>query len=417
MPKTSSGADRPLRGIAAQSIVTAVADAAERWTDADFPPRVRATAAIEDRLGYTMPVVDYALDRLFGGLTRPVIVAAIEAELGTVAALDGFVARAGAPAAWARGVERVTIVSSDTTIGVAIPPLAYALCAKCRVTVKDRSDALVAAFAATLGEALPALRDAIDVQTWSGGDASREDDAFGRADAVVAFGGPDALRAIRAACAPDATFVPFGHRASAGYVDRAALGGDLAALTSAIARDALLYDGDGCLSLHVLFLERAGDGRTQPFVDALVAACEAAAIEFPLGRRDATRGARSASYAAGAAFRAANGAGTARRAPDGAWSIVVDPPFGELPPFGAGTIPIILVDGPAEAAAYVTRHGLPLQALGVPAERDDDAVADLAVRLGAVRIAMLGDMQAPPLAGHHGGRARIADFVRWIDRG
>jgi hypothetical protein len=416
MPKTSSGADRTLRRIPARTIVAAVADAAERWTDADFPPRVRATAAIEERLGYTMPVVDYALDRLFGGLTEAVLTAAIAGELGSVAALDGFTPRDGRPAAWARGVERATIVSSDTTIGVAIAPLAYALCAKCRVTVKDRSDALVAAFAETLGEALPALRDAIEVQTWTGGDAAVEDVALGGADVVVAFGGPAALRAIRAACAPEAAFVPFGHRASAGYVDRASLDRDADLLAAAIARDALLYDGDGCLSLHLLFVEGGDAPALARFVRALADACDAAAIEFPAGTRDATRAAQAAAYAATAAFRAANGSGSALRAPDGAWSIVVDPPHDELPPFGAGTIPLVVVGGVADAAAYVARHALPLQAIGVPPGIGDDVSGDLAARLGAVRVAPLGELQAPPLGGHHGGRARIADFVRWIDR-
>jgi hypothetical protein len=417
MPKISSGAERALRAIPARTIVAAVADAAERWTDADFPPRLRATAAIESRLGYTMPVVDFALDRLFGGLTVAALTAAIDGELGAVAALDGFVERAGRPPAWARGVERATIVSSDTTIGVAIAPLAYALCAKCRVTVKDRSDALVAAFAETLGEALPALRDAIDVHTWTGGDAAVEDDAFGAADVVVAFGGPDALRAIRAACASETTFVPFGHRASAGYVDRAAQTGDLDALTRAIARDALLYDGDGCLSLHVLFREHTDDAGRTRFVRALADACTEIAVEFPPGRRDAGRAARTRSAAAAAAFRAANGTGAALRAPDDAWTIVVDPPHDDLPPLGGGVLPVVTVDGPGDAAAYVAAHALPLQALGVPPAFDAHDAAALAVRLGAVRIAALGEMQQPPLAGHHGGRARISDFVRWIDRG
>jgi hypothetical protein len=39
----------------------------------------------------------------------------------------------------------------------------------------------------------------------------------------------------------------------------------------------------------------------------------------------------------------------------------------------------------------------------------------LAEALGAVRAAPLGTLQTPPLDGHHGGRPRIADFVRWID--
>jgi hypothetical protein len=416
MRKTSSGADRTLRRIPARTIVGAIADAAERWTDADFPPRVRATAAIEERLGYTMPVVDYALDRLFGGLTEAVLTAAIARELGSLAALDGFAPREGLPAAWARGVERATIVSSDTTIGVAIAPLAYALCAKSRVTVKDRSDALVAAFAETLGEALPALRDAIEVHRWTGGDASVEDVALGGADVVVAFGRPDALRAIRAACAPETTFVPFGHRASAGYVDRASLDRDADLLAAAIARDALLYDGDGCLSLHLLFVEGGDAPALARFVRVLADACDAAAIEFPAGTRDATRAAQAAAYAATAAFRAANGSGSVRRAADGAWSIVVDAPHDELPPFGAGTIPLVVVGGVADAAAYVERHALPLQAIGVPPGIGDDAAGELAARLGAVRVAALGELQAPPLGGHHGGRARIADFVRWIDR-
>ena len=76
-------------------------------------------------------------------------------------------------------------------------------------------------------------------------------------------------------------------------------------------------------------------------------------------------------------------------------------------------IPVVYVDGIDDAAAYVQRHALPLQALGVA---EIDGARELAARLGAVRITPFGEMQNPPLAGHHGGRARIADFIRWIDR-
>ncbi len=413
MPKTSCADSTGLRALPARAIVRAIADAAERWTDADFPPRVRATAAIEARLGYTTPVVDYALDHLFDAITPDAIVAAIAGELGALDALDGFAATPGRPAAWARGADAVTIVSSDTTIGVAIAPLVFALCAKCAVTVKDRADALVAAFVETLGEERPELRAATDVRAWSGGDEDIEAQTLGAADVVVAFGGPDALRAIRARCAPDATFVPFGHRASAGYVTAAALAGDTTTLAAAIARDALLYDGDGCLSLHLLFVERAPDGAHERFVDALAEACAENAIEFPAGPRKPARAARVGAYAATAAVRAANGAGRVLRAPDGAWTIVADPPAGELPPFGGGVIPVVFVDGIGAAAEYVQRHALPLQALGVATT---EGARELAEALGAVRVTPFGQMQNPPLAGHHGGRARIADFICWTDR-
>jgi hypothetical protein len=34
--------------------------------------------------------------------------------------------------------------------------------------------------------------------------------------------------------------------------------------------------------------------------------------------------------------------------------------------------------------------------------------------VGASRIARFGSLQIPQLGGFHGGRPRIADFVRWI---
>lgn len=413
MRKISCADSTALRALSARSIVAAIGAAAQRWTDADFPPRVRATAAIEERLGYTTPVVDYALDRLFGGITAEALAAAIVDELGSLEILDGFVERPGRPAAWARGANAVTVISSDTTIGVAIAPLIFALCAKCAVTVKDRADALVAAFAATLGDERAALQTATDVRAWSGGDDDIEAQTLGGADVVVAFGGNEALRAIRLRCASDAAFVPFGHRASAGYVSAPALAGEAGALAAGIARDALLYDGDGCLSLHLLFVERAPGGGHERFVDVLAGACAANAIEFPPGPRKPARAARVAAYAAAAAFRAANGSGRVMRAPDGAWTIVVEPPEDDLPPFGGGVIPVIFVDAVGDAAAYVERYRLPLQAVGIASIGEAAAMAQA---FGAVRVAPLGRLQDPPLAGHHGGRARIADFIRWVDR-
>ncbi|MBD5604500.1 MAG: hypothetical protein IAI48_05355, partial [Candidatus Eremiobacteraeota bacterium] len=141
-----------MRGLRAAQIVDAIADAAARWRDADFPARVRTTRAIVARTGYTEPVVDFALDRLFESIERRSLGATIAGELGSLAALDGFVHREGRPDVYFRGVDRVAIVSSDTTIGVAVAPLVFALCAKAHVTVKDRDDELVTAFAATLAE-------------------------------------------------------------------------------------------------------------------------------------------------------------------------------------------------------------------------------------------------------------------------
>jgi Acyl-CoA reductase (LuxC) len=400
-----------LRALPARRIVGMICDAAERWSDADFPPRVRATHAVMARLGYAEPVVDYALDRLFFGITPAALTAAIASELGTVEALDGPRERDGAPAAWARGVERVALVSSDTTIGVALLPALYALCAKCDVVVKDRSDALVASFFETLAAEHPAFAAAARAQAWPGGADPAEDALLGAADVVVAFGRTDALRAIRARCAVEARFVPFGHRASAGRLTRAEVAALDDPLAERIVRDALLYDGEGCLSLHVLFAQAEG-GALGRLGEVLAAACERVAVEFPAGPLAPERAAAVAAYRNLAAFRAATGRGAVYRGGDA--TVAVDVPRDDPPPFLPRVLPVVAVRSDDEIAEYAAAHRLPLQALGVAAA--DGAALALAARLGAVRLAPFGTLQDPPAGGHHGGAPRIADFVRWLDR-
>jgi hypothetical protein len=70
------------------------------------------------------------------------------------------------------------------------------------------------------------------------------------------------------------------------------------------------------------------------------------------------------------------------------------------------------VADPREAVTYFERHGIPLEALAV-AESNTN-LGNLAANLGASRMTLFGSLQEPPLGEFHGGRPRIAEFVRWI---
>ncbi|HEY9084356.1 MAG TPA: acyl-CoA reductase, partial [Candidatus Tyrphobacter sp.] len=241
----------------------AVADAAARWRDPAFPPRVRALAGVASRTGYSIPVVTYAFDRLFESVTLDALESTIAREIG---------GRRTEP------LGRVAVISSRTTIGVAIVPAIFALCAGCDVLVKDREDDLVRSFFQTLDDNVT-----FEAQAWEG--PSRDLSPF---DAVVAFGGDDALRAIRAQLAPTARFIPYGPKASIGYIVREALRDDIASrqIADGAARDLVLYDGEGCLSLHVLFVERGGSIEPERFAEILAAAVVDAERAFPIGTRD-----------------------------------------------------------------------------------------------------------------------------------
>ncbi|HTX03551.1 MAG TPA: acyl-CoA reductase [Candidatus Acidoferrales bacterium] len=393
----------------AASVINAVADAAQRWSDADFPARVRATAAIAKRTGYTTPVVDYALDRLFAPLRAATLERAVAQELGSIDALDRFVERDGVQSR-AYPVGSTVIVSSETTIGVAVIPAVFALCAKCPVLVKDREDTLVGAFFETLSQEYPELGQRAQARVWKGGDPA-EDRDLRVADVVVAFGRDESLAAIRGVLRPGARFIGYGHRASIGYVSREALADETSARTAAqgAARDLILYDGEGCMSLHALFVERDASIAPHDFARMLIDAAAIASVEFPAGKLDP----RIVTYCTGAAFRAALGRGSVLRTPSADTTLVLDPPQHEPPPLLPRILPVYSIDAPDECEEYVRSHGLPLEVFAVAAP--NETLADLGARLGAARIARLGEMQSPGPGLHHGGRARIGDFIRWAD--
>ncbi len=397
-----------LARVPARSIIRAIADAAERWCDADLPPRVRATDRIVERTGYSVPVVEYALDRLFMPLTMQALEETIVRELGSVAVLDRF-----SHGALAAPVGAACIISSRTTIGVALWPALYALCAKCDVLVKDREDHLIASFFETLAQEGSEFKDAARAQAWEASDEGAPQVA--QFDAVVTFGADETLATVAAACKPGARFVGFGSRASAGYVTRESLA-DVAgrrAIARGAARDLLLYETEGCLSLHVLFVEGAReDENVTKFLDELSAAIDAAAIEFPGARYDAARGAAAGEYHRLSAFRAAGGEGAVYGAP-GKHAVVVKHSHRDAPAFLPRTLDVHFVDGTAQALQYIELHRLPLEAFAVSDARED--LLATVIGAGAARITAFGELQHPLPSRRHGGRQRIADFIRWIE--
>ncbi len=95
------------------------------------------------------------------------------------------------------------------------------------------------------------------------------------------------------------------------------------------------------------------------------------------------------------------------------YALLLDPPLAQPPDFLPRTLGIFTVDEPSQALAYLRDHHLPIEGFALSSNRGD--VIALAVDAGAVRLARFGELQHPPLGGDHGGRPRIAEFVKWID--
>jgi acyl-CoA reductase-like NAD-dependent aldehyde dehydrogenase len=412
-----------LQDVPVRKIIRAVADASARWADADFPPRVRILNAIAERTKYSIPVIEYALDRLFESITESGVTATIANELGSIDMLDGFIDRNKRPPARALPVGCVAVISSRTTIGVAIVPAVFALCAKNDVVVKDREDQLVAAFFRTLTEEHDAFSSAARADTWPGSKSETSakvqtngEHSTAHFDCVVAFGKNETLAEIRAACSPSARFIGFGSKASAGYISRESLHDERSVRTIAegAARDLVLYETEGCLSLHALFVERGGALSPEDFMTHLGTAIERTHVELPIEPRDAGTAACVMAARDLAEFRSATGSERSIMLSDKKLSyfLILDPPRTEPPLFLPCALPIFSVNAPAEALTYLHTNGISLEALAVDVARSD--IVEFAMQSGVSRIARFGELQSPLLEANHGGRPRITDFVRWI---
>ncbi|MBV8728144.1 MAG: hypothetical protein JO233_10180, partial [Candidatus Eremiobacteraeota bacterium] len=229
---------------------------------------------------------------------------------------------------------------------------------------------------------------------------------------VVAFGKDETLAQIRAACSPDARFIGYGSRASAGYVSEKAArdSKDLARLLEGAARDVVLYDSEGCMSLHVLFAE--GESAQQIARD-LSSAIEDACHRFPIGKRDASTALQVAAVRSSAAFRQTLNSGVVFSDRAHTFAVTVAS-SDEPPPFAPRCLTVVPVRHPSEAVDYLERHGIALEAFALSESHAD--LIEMGIRAGAVRLTRFGELQKPPVVGNHGGRGRITDFIRWIDR-
>ena len=69
----------------------------------------------------------------------------------------------------------------------------------------------------------PALADCFAIVWWQGGDTARESALFKEADVILAYGGNDALEAIRNRTPVTTRYLAYGHKISFGMISRAAL--------------------------------------------------------------------------------------------------------------------------------------------------------------------------------------------------
>ncbi len=392
--------------------------AVSRWLEPHSAWRQLAEQWLPLVTGYPGPVIRKGLAGYLATFRLENTRRLLEEELRDPRFLDELRPRGvvgGKSRAW--GPRLTTHVFSGNVPGLPLQSLACALLTKSASLGKAASEEPLfpALFVQSLAEVDPELAACFGVTWWAGGDAALEDVAFGRADAVIAYGGVTAIDAIRARVPLGTRFVAYGHKLSFGVVGREWLTRERAAEAAERAGyDTAKYDQQGCLSPHLFYVEEGGEVSPRGFAELLASALGRYERAMPRGRIGLDEAAAIRELRSGYEFR--ENASLYESPGDTAWTVAYD----EDPRFEPSCLnrtvrvkPVRDVLDAAELARPVRTY---LQTCGVGLDSlRAEALATALGRLGLDRVCPLGRMPDPSPAWHHDGRFNLLDLLRWTD--
>jgi hypothetical protein len=404
-------------------IVDVIDRTVQLWLDPHYPYRQQAEALLPSITHYTPAMVRHGLDTLLPAFRKEALWRLLQAELGDPLVLDTFRPRPHA-GGWTRvyGPRLITHIFSGNVPALPAWSLICALLVKSASLGKSASEEplFAALFARSIAEVCPEIGACLAVGWWKGGDVALEAAAFHSAEAVIAYGSETTTRDIQRRIPSEARWLPYSHKLSFGVVGREVL--DNTAQAAHIARQAAygvsVFDQQGCVSPHLLYVERGGAVAPREFAALLAQAMAAVQEELPRGPlplEDST------------AIRHLRGVYEFRQLADDnvlllcsepgtAWTVIYE----DTPDFSPSclnrTVRVQPVHDIADIAAHLEPVRAYLQTAGValsPQRRH--ALAEPLGRLGVTRISALDRMPWPRLTWHHDGRCNLLDLVRWTD--
>ncbi|AMJ63227.1 acyl-CoA reductase [Bosea sp. PAMC 26642] len=405
-----------LATLSVTQIVAVIDEAIAQLLDRAHPLRRKAERLLPIVTGYDPEMVRLGLTGYLKTFRQPQLKRFLAEDFADPPILDEFQPRPKGGFAKAYGPELLLHVWAGNVPGLPLWSLISGLLVKAGTIGKlPSAEPLMAGwFAKLLAEIDPRLGECLAVIWWKGGDEAQERAWFAQADVIVAYGGNDALSAMRERVPVTTRFLPHGHKIGFGLVSRTALDTRKAGeLARRAAHDVMSYDQQGCYSPQMLFVERGG--RVSPREFAAYVAHELASIS-----RKHPRGPLSIAEASGVALwrnaeelRVLAGARELLGDPADDWAVVcVDGPEALSPSALGRTIKIVAVDTLAEAVALVAPHRRFLQTAGVAAAPEElFHLANLLGQAGVTRIAAFGAMTSPEAGWHHDGRFNLLDLV------
>jgi hypothetical protein len=373
-----------IRDLPAKRVAGALSSAFEMWRNRTSANRRDALRKIAESSGWSYALLDESMDALLRPFARSAL-DSLAVRVRPTHDVFGFVMPGNLPGA---GVHELTL----------------ALMAGAGVIVKAASAERIffAEFARSVREVDPIAGERLAVFSWDRSHSELTEVMREACDALVALGDDSTLAALEAG----GPVVGFGSRLSAAFMGR-----DIASsngrMVSAVARDVTLFEQQGCLSPHHVFVE-APSAEARNFAAELASEMAKWARRLPPPARlplEATAAIRREREVA--RWRGIGGEPvTLFEGPQLGWTVIFDPTAQIAASPGYRTIRVSAVASIDELCTRLAPAAGRLEAIAVASDRSEMLAIAMRV-LGVTYLAAPGEIQSPPLEWPHGGGAML----------
>jgi hypothetical protein len=273
-------------------------------------------------------------------------------------------------------------------------------------------------FAEALAEEAAEISDAMAVTYWPGGSSPLEGLALQRAEAVVAYGGNEAIRSLKTRTPVTARFIAYHHRLSVGLVGREALSAERAPRVARMAARAVsMFDQRGCVSPHAIYVEEGGAVDPGEWAALLASAMADLEVELPGGDLTADDASAVHQIRGSAELREASGNGVrVFRTNESFWTVILEDEMGFTPSCLNRVVSLFPTPDLCGVAGSLGEVGGYLQTVAIEGAEDRlPMLAEALCRAGATRVTSFEKAPWPPPWWHHDGASVFAGLVRWID--
>lgn len=371
-----------------REIARALAQTCARWRERIAPERAAAVAAIANASGWSGGLLDESLDALLSPFTAQALEAFAE-SFSPRNRVGAFIMPANVPGA---GIHELcaALVSGSGAI----------------VKTSTREPFFFPAFARTLADVDPALASRVAVLTFGRERADLTSALIGASDYAVALGEDETIDHLGGGCG-----FGFGSKASGALVSMAGLV-DAGAVAAALARDATLFEQQGCLSPHHVFVESREGGEARALASALANALESLARRVAPARLSFQHASALRRFRETARWRGIGAGGVElwEGAPM-SWTVVFDPEARFTVGPGFRSLVVTPVRDPGDFEARLAPIAGRLEAFALAVGVSDRAQwMEVLARAGVSYVCDPGRIQSPPVTWPHGGGAFL-DFI------